>query len=77
MFAFKHYQYRVTGESPTIVIGTGSFYKTLILTDHINSKKIDETKRLATVKNKEMNDIAPSYAGYLSVKENTSGNMFF
>lgn len=48
-----------------------------MLTDHINSKKFDEAKRLASVKNKEMNDIAPSYAGYLTVNEKTNGNMFF
>lgn len=49
----------------------------LILTGYINSKNFDKAKRLAAVKNKEMNDIAPSYSGYLTVKENTNGNTFF
>lgn len=49
----------------------------LFLTNYIISKQFTEAKRLAIVNNKEMNDIATSYAAYLTVNAKFNGNIFF
>lgn len=49
----------------------------LYLTELIKLKRFEEAKRLAKVDDAAMNQIAPSYAGYFTVNEKYSGNMFF
>lgn len=48
----------------------------LFLTPLIESGKIDEARKKASVQHKEMDDIS-SYAGYLTVNKQYSSNMFF
>lgn len=64
-------------EDPNVLLDDCDCDQPLFLTNYINANKFDEAKSLASVKNKEMNDIAPSFAGYLTVNEKFNGNMFF
>lgn len=48
----------------------------LFLTPLIETGKIDDARKLATVQHKEMNDVS-SYAGYLTVNKEDNSNMFF
>lgn len=48
----------------------------LFLTPLIESGKIDEARRRATVEHKEMDDVS-SYAGYFTVNKEYNSNMFF
>lgn len=43
----------------------------------LNSKEFHEAKRLATVDNKAINDIAPSFSGYLTNNETSNSHLFF
>lgn len=49
----------------------------LYLTDLIRKGKLEDAKRLATVNHTDMNAIAPSYSGYLTVDKRFQSNMFF
>ncbi|XP_015127285.1 venom serine carboxypeptidase [Diachasma alloeum] len=48
----------------------------LFLTPYIESGKIDEARKIASVQHKEMNDVS-SYSGYLTVDKKYNSNMFF
>lgn len=49
----------------------------LYLTDLIRKGNLEDAKRLATVNHTDMNAIAPSYSGYLTVDKRFQSNMFF